>query len=103
VKKKMGEFLKEYCGLSGGKCNCKKRVGYAIASHRLEPSQLEYSVLKKLDGTVIDDYIRSMEHMDSLALLFADMPKYKATKTAREFILNLMKSSDMQLIQNINN
>jgi RNA polymerase sigma factor (sigma-70 family) len=102
IRKKMGEFLKKYCGLTGGQCNCEKRVGYAIASHRLEPSQLEYSKLQQMDEELVSDFTKSMEHMDSLSLIFTDLPKYRTPKIAKEFIVNLMKSKDMQTIQNMN-
>lgn len=29
IRRKVAEFLKEYCGLAGGRCSCKKRVNYA--------------------------------------------------------------------------
>ena len=41
IKKKMAAFLSEYCGLSGtGPCSCKKRIDYAVATHRLNPNTL---------------------------------------------------------------
>ncbi|MDE7185849.1 MAG: RNA polymerase sigma factor, partial [Lachnospiraceae bacterium] len=36
VRKKMADFLGQYCGeYGGGRCKCKDRVNYAIQSHRL--------------------------------------------------------------------
>ena len=45
IRRKVAEFLKEYCGLAGGRCSCKKRVNYAIATHRINPQRLEYQAL----------------------------------------------------------
>lgn len=102
IRKKMGDFLKQYCGLGGGQCNCKKRVGYAIASKRLNPSNLEYSKLQKLDNNKMTEFVEAMEEMDSLSLIFSQMPTYRTPKTAKNFIINLMKTKDMQLIKNMN-
>jgi DNA-directed RNA polymerase specialized sigma24 family protein len=101
LRKKMAGFLKTYCGLAGGICNCQKRVGYAIASHRLDPLCLEYSGQQEIDESMLLGYTKSMEHLDTLSLLFAQMPKYKSSEKAKEFILNLLKSADMQTVQNM--
>ena len=46
VRKKMAEFLGQYCGAYGsGKCNCKDRVNYAIQNHRINPLQLDLSLI----------------------------------------------------------
>ena len=42
VRRKMADFLSQYCGeYGGGRCRCKNRVNYAIQSRRLNPQQLE--------------------------------------------------------------
>ena len=44
IRKKMADFLGEYCGEYGsGKCKCKGRVNYAIQSHRINPLQMDYT------------------------------------------------------------
>lgn len=97
IRKKVGDFLGEYCGLSGtGKCSCQKRVGYAIQSHRLDPRNLEYSRLAHLDRAA---FIQAMEEMDGLSLIFADMPKYRAPEEIREFLDRLLSSDSMKRIQ----
>ena len=48
IREQMAGFLRQYCGLTtSGTCNCQKRIGYAIHTHRLNPDQLEYTNLKK--------------------------------------------------------
>ncbi len=99
LRKKMADFLKIYCGLAGGKCNCQKRLGYAVHSHRLNPLDLEYSKLQKLDDSIITDFTDSMEQMDSLSLLFSNMPQYRTSQNAKDFIMNLLNSKEMQFIR----
>lgn len=67
IRKKVAEFLGNYCGLSKtGACNCQKRVGYAIQTHRLNPKSLEYSSLEKLPATDTLGFTQAMEEMDEL-------------------------------------
>ena len=43
VRKKMADFLKEYCSEYGkGTCHCTERVNYAIKNHRIHPSKLDF-------------------------------------------------------------
>lgn len=99
TRKKMSDFLKQYCGLAGGNCSCKKRVGYAIYSKRLQPSHLEYSALKKLDDLTVCDFKESMESLDDLSSLFKSMPQYQTPDKAKEFIVHILKSDSMQKVQ----
>lgn len=93
IRKKMAEFLKAYCGLGNGNCTCRKRIGYAIENHRLIPAQLEYSLLKRLEEENRNEFIKTMEQIDTISLLFACMPKYKNPKSAKEFVDNLIQFS----------
>lgn len=100
VRKKMGNFLSAYCGLSAtGRCDCKKRIGYAVSQKRLDPQRLEYSGLERLESGVLAQVKENMEQMDQLSGIFRSLPQYKATKPAGDFLRTLMKSADMQSIQ----
>lgn len=100
VRKKMGDFLSAYCGLSKtGRCDCKKRIGYAVSQRRLDPERLEYSGLEPLDSSLLTEVKDNMEQMDQLSGIFKSLPQYKATKTARDFLRAMMKSANMQSIQ----
>ena len=93
LRQKMTAFLGEYCGLAASpKCNCKKRVGYAIKSHRLNPVNLEYSKLEQAE------YIQAMEELDKQSLLFASLPRYRAPKNAKEFLQRILRSENMETI-----
>lgn len=100
IRKQVGAFLSEYCGLTKtGKCNCKKRIGYAIQTHRLNPDNLEYSNLSKVDEGEVNSYMQAMEKMDELSLIFAGMPQYRSPEVMRNFIEKLMNSDIMSTIR----
>lgn len=100
IRKKVAEFLGEYCGLSKtGKCNCKKRIGYGIATHRLNPKNLEYSHLGRLEQTGTSGFTKAMEDMDRLSDVFAQLPKYRSPLEVREFLENLLASESMDIIR----
>ena len=97
AKKKMADFLGEYCGLSKtGKCDCKKRVGYAITTHRLNPENLEYSRLERSESS---EFINAMEDMDERSAVFASLPEYRAPARKRAFIDELLSSESMKRIK----
>lgn len=100
IRKKVAKFLGEYCGLSNtGKCSCKKRVGYAIQTHRLNPSNLEYSRLEQWNGADTADFIQAMETMDTLSFVFADLPKYRSPQDMKDFLVKLLDSNSMNVIK----
>ncbi len=96
LRQRMAAFLGEYCGLaSSAKCNCKKRVGYAIKNRRLNPEYLEYSALEKADNS---EYILAMEEMDAQSHIFANLPRYRSPQTIRDFLQKILHSEDMDTI-----
>jgi RNA polymerase sigma factor (sigma-70 family) len=95
TRKRMAEFLQEYCGLAKGCCNCRKRVGYAIRNGRLIPHHLEYTLLGRLEEEDADSLLQTMEQLDTVSLLFSNLPKYKYPKSAREFIVLLHTAGDL--------
>ena len=97
IRKRVAEFLGEYCGLSKtGKCSCQKRVGYAISTHRLDPKNLEYSKLETVENNT---FKQAMEEMDELSFIFADMPKYRTPQETRAFLDQLLSSDSMKIIR----
>ena len=100
ARKKMAMFLSEYCGLSGtGSCNCKKRIGYAVSQHRLDPKDLEYSKLETLDEDILEYYMKSMEAFDEKITVFEDLPKYNSNINMKSFINDLVTSKHMKKIK----
>lgn len=99
IRKKMAAFLGEYCGLGGGSCNCRSRIGYAVSNKRLNPERLEYTGLEPQEQGQILDFKAAMEQMDDIAMVFNHLPVYRSTQEAREFILKLLKTETFQNIQ----
>lgn len=99
VRRQMADFMREYCGLSQtGKCKCKKRIGYAIQAQRLDPKNLEYSNLSKIEEKTVTDYTQAMEEMDELSLAFEVLPQYHSPEAVKNFIQNLLSSDSMKVI-----
>ncbi|MBC3798231.1 RNA polymerase sigma factor [Acetobacterium tundrae] len=99
IRKKMAGFLKQYCGIaSPEKCNCKKRIGYTITNHRLNPANLEYTQLQKADEVMALDYLAAMEEMDTESAIFAELPKYRSPQNAKDFLQKILCSENMATI-----
>ena len=100
VRKKVGDFLAAYCGLSGtGCCSCEKRVGYAISQHRINPEKPEFLKLKTADKDVMAAFKNEMEQLDELSLVFEELPDYQSPAAVKKRISSLIQSSQFQAIQ----
>lgn len=98
-RKKMAKFLNEYCGLSGtGYCQCEKRLQYAMVQHRLNPENLEYSKLRELDESLLEEYLEHMEMIDEKMTIFEQMPHYHHEMNIKEYIQDLVDSVHMKKI-----
>lgn len=86
----MSEFLQAYCGLSGGVCQCKRRVDHVIATHRLTPKRLEYTTL------AVKQYTQAMEKMDELSGVFEKLPLYGITDRGRALCASVLRSPACQ-------
>ena len=99
IRKKVGDFLSQYCGLTEtGMCSCRKRVGYAISQHRINPERLEFGNLKRLDRGILETVKQEMETMDATSLIFSNMPEYRISDKAKEFIEKMIGSESMKII-----
>lgn len=97
IRQKMSGFLHEYCGLASSEtCNCKKRIGYAIQNHRLNPANLEYTKLQK---EKIKEYKEAMEEMDAQSLIFAELPRYRSPQKVKDFLQGLLQSDHIAAIK----
>ena len=101
VRRKMVEFLSQYCGLSGtGMCSCKRRVGYAVEQGRLNPRQPVYQTLQTLDTETLVAVSESMEALNDAAAVFTGLPAYRSPVTAAALIAKLLQSAPMQTVRN---
>ena len=99
IREKMAAFLDEYCGLSGkGMCNCKKRIHYAAATHRLNPKNLEYHMLEQGGSGMIQRCKDAMEKIDDLSIIFADMPVYRTSPEVKTFVSEFLDSDVFQTV-----
>lgn len=95
TRKRMGKFLTIYCGHSGGKCNCQRRVPFAIKQHRLDPTNLDYLSLKELNLAEIYQQKSNMEFIDEQTLLFETLANYQSSFDAKQFLAELLKSKQL--------
>lgn len=95
TRKRMGKFLSIYCGHSGGKCDCRRRVPFAIKQHRLNPLSLEYSSLRELNLAEIYHQKNNMEFIDDQTLLFDTLSHYQSAFDAKIFMQDLLKSKQL--------
>jgi len=100
IRQKMAGFLSEYCGLaSSEKCDCKKRIGYAIQNRRLNPDNLEYSRLVQKENNLVTEYTEAMEKLDQQSMIFAQLPQYRSPQLIHNFIRKLLQSDNIKTIQ----
>ncbi len=100
IRKKVANFLSEYCGLSGtGMCNCHKRINYALSEHRINPKKLEFNSLTPLEGKIVKEYTEEMEELYELALTFENFPNYKSPRAAEEMLGVVLRAAPFKKIQ----
>ena len=89
TRKKMAEFLSEYCGEYGsGACRCADRVNYAIQNHRIAPSRLDFSTAKP--SNVVLKVTRAMEEIDGYSRQFSFCRIYQSPERLKEMIRSLL-------------
>ena len=85
VRKKMAEFLSEYCGEYGqGSCRCAGRVNYAIQNHRIAPGQLDFTSAKPSDAAV--EVTAAMEEIDGYSQQFSFQSTERLKQMIRDFL-----------------
>ena len=100
VRKKMADFLENDCGEYGsGKCRCERRINYAIQTRRLNPERLDYSSSSEIPSQALFDVKQAMEEIDGLSGSFQFCKAYRSPKTAREFLKDFLKSTQIHIIQ----
>lgn len=101
IRKKMGTFLSEYCGLSKtGGCSCKRRVNYAIATHRLNPARLDFSEMRECRYDEMVSCTDAMEQLDDLSQIFAGFPAYHSPERIVIWMKELMTGKHFQSVVN---
>ena len=99
VRKKMADFLAEYCGEYGkGKCRCADRVNYAIQSRRIEPTQLYFQSATPVQVTM--DVKEAMEEIDGLSQEFSFCKAYQSPENLKRFIEEFLGGTSFSVIGN---
>lgn len=85
TRKRMAEFLSEYCGEYGqGTCRCAKRVNYAIQHHRISPDRLDFTAAKPSQTAL--EVTQAMEEIDDYSQQFSFCQAYQSPARLREMI-----------------
>lgn len=99
VRKKMADFLIEYCGEYGkGKCHCADRVNYAIQSHRIHPTQLYFQTA--VSSEVMLDVKEAMEEIDDLSQEFSFCKTYQSPENLKQFIEEFLNGTSFSIVKN---
>ena len=100
IRKKMADFLGEYCGEYGrGRCKCKERVNYAIQSHRINPLQLDYMKATEIPIQTMIDVKNAMEDIDGLSQDFSFCKPYQSPERTRHLIQEFLDSKQLSIVQ----
>ena len=99
VRKKMADFLTEYCGEYGkGTCHCEDRVNYAIKNHRIHPSRLDfYNAVPK---QVALDVTAAMEEIDDISQEFSFCRTYESPKMLKQFLEDFLNGESFSAVKN---
>ena len=101
IRRKMADFLQQYCGVyGGGSCRCKDRVNYAIQSHRLHPQQLDYVEANEISVKTMLDVKQAMEEMDDLSQDFSFCKAYQSPEQMKRLVQELLASAQFSVIKN---
>lgn len=99
VRKKMADFLKEYCGEYGqGSCHCEKRVNYAIKNHRIDPLRLDFH--HALPKEVMLDVTAAMEEIDTISQEFSFCRTYASPEKLKRFIEDFLNGAAFSVVEN---
>lgn len=89
VRKKMADFLSEYCGEYGkGTCHCADRVNYAIQSHRIAPDRLAFTAAKPSETAM--EVTEAMEEIDGYSQQFTFCQTYQSPERLKQFIQDFL-------------
>ena len=100
IRKKMADFLGQYCGEYGnGRCKCKDRVNYAIQNHRINPQQLDYATASEISVQTMMDVKNAMEDIDDLSQDFSFCKPYKSPDRTRNMIQEFLDSTQFSIVK----
>ncbi|NBH18630.1 RNA polymerase sigma factor [Clostridiaceae bacterium] len=99
ARRKMADFLKEYCGEYGkGTCCCEKRVNYAIKNHRIHPSCLDF--YHAVPKQVTLDVTAAMEEIDGISQEFSFCRTYESPEKLKQFMEDFLNGASFSVVKN---
>ncbi|MCI9217614.1 RNA polymerase sigma factor [Lachnospiraceae bacterium 42-17] len=100
IRKRMADFLGQYCGeYGGGRCKCKDRVNYAIQNRRIDPQKLDYTTAVEIPVQTITNVKNAMEDIDDLSQDFSFCKPYQSPERTRGLIQEFLDSMQLSIIQ----
>lgn len=101
ARKKMADFLREYCGEYGnGSCRCIRRVNYAIRNHRITPDRLDYTAAEPIPAETIAGVTEAMEQIDDLSAVFSFCKAYQSPEALTRFIREFLAGTSFSTVHN---
>ncbi len=101
IRRKMADFLEQYCGeYGGGRCRCKDRVNYAIQNHRINPVQLDYTAAVEIPVETMLDVKNAMEDIDELSQDFSFCRPYRSPGHVKQLIQEFLESTQFSIVKN---
>lgn len=101
VRKKMADFLSEYCGEYGsGKCKCAERVNYAIASHRISPDRLSFAGAEEISHDKMVSVKQAMEDIDDISMEFSFLKTYSSPQSLKSFMKSFLDKEPFSVVKN---
>ncbi len=97
VRKKVAEFLLEYCGEYGkGSCRCNHRVNYAIQNHRISPDRLDFTSARPIEITA--EVKEAMEEIDDYSQQFAFCQTYQSPERTKQLIRDFLNGPAFSIV-----
>lgn len=100
VRRKMADFLKEYCGEYGnGTCHCINRINYAINNHRISPDRLDFTGAEAMPGETMRKVKEAMEEIDGLSQEFSFCKTYYSPETLKKYIKDFLEGTSFSVVR----
>lgn len=98
IRKKVGDFLKEYCGeYGGGTCHCTDRVNYAVQNHRINPAHLDFTAAVPKEMREVKE---ATEEIDGISHEFSFCKTYQSPESLKKFIEDFLKGTSFSVVGN---
>lgn len=98
ARRKMADFMSQYCYLASGGCRCTCRIDFAIGTRRLDPDNLEYSKLPIAEPQVLHQHLEAMEKIEEHMTVFDTLSAYALPEEKRQTLQDVVASVWMEKV-----